>query len=167
MGLCTDTGLIFLDRVRSAIGPTSGCGCLVHRRGKSLFRCFSTLDGGALGVDSCKVIGNGMTGDPSLGIQVTLSAPKVLDKSNICLLCNRGSTAWGTLFGSCARILYFSPLQPCRASRNSVIAFNCASQATVGDLFQDARKSMHTVKVSIVRCEGRLGDVVVSKFNCI
>ena len=80
MGRCTGVGLVILDRVCSAIGLTYGCGCRALRRGESLVHCFSTLGGGALGVDTGEAIGNAMVGGDSLGI--TLSAPKCLDISD-------------------------------------------------------------------------------------
>ena len=80
MGRCTGVGLVILDRVCSAIGLTSGCGCRALRRGESLVRCFSTLGGGALGVDPGEVVGNIMVGGDSLGI--SLSSLNFLDKSN-------------------------------------------------------------------------------------
>ena len=54
MGCCTGTGLVILDRVRSAIGLTFGCGYRALRRGDSLVHCFSTLSGGALGVGTSR-----------------------------------------------------------------------------------------------------------------
>ena len=98
MGCCTGTGLVIWDRVRSAIGLTFGCGCRALCRGDSLAHCFSTLGGGALGLDTGKAIGNAMVGDDYLGI--SLSSPKCLDKSNIFCLRTLGSSAWGTLLGS-------------------------------------------------------------------
>ena len=111
MGRCTGTGMVILDRVRSAIGLTFGCGCRALRRSDSLAHCFSTLGVGALGVGTGKAIGNAMVGGDSFGI--SLRDPKFLEKSNNLCLHTLGSSACGTLLGSCAWIMSLSPLQPC------------------------------------------------------
>ena len=100
-------------------------------RGDSLPLGLGTLGGGTVGDFQGEGIGKAMLGIDSLG--TFLSSPNFLDKSNNFCLRTLGSSAWGTLLGSCARIVSFSPLQPCSASRSSVIAVNCASHTTVGE----------------------------------
>ena len=133
----TGTGLVNLFKlclVRAAIGLASGCGCLMGDRGDTLVPWFFTLGGDALGVGSGKAIGKEIRGISSLGI--SLSA----DKFSATLInfwrCTLGSDAGGSLLGGCARLMSFSPLQPCSTSRNSNIARNCASQATLGAFFK-------------------------------